>query len=185
VAAVDEALGDEDASEIEPELAFLGRIHFRETVHRSYPPIDSPVEVFVGSADLRDRRTSPISSIHGLPGSGWLVRLSHSGRIGPSGPEIVSQIVEKGTRRRLSYYWFAGSLGLRTETLRSFLGLERSEFHRLQGQLVVRLSTPLESTDGSGLEAARLRLESIHRRLEPALAAALMPPAYEPPSSGS
>jgi hypothetical protein len=181
LALVDGVLDGKKATGIAPESYFLGRIHFRESLHRSYPTQESAVEVLVGSADLRDRRTSIISPIIGMPGSGWQIRSTRQTRISEGGAEVVAQIVEKGTSRRLSYHWFLGSLGLPSETVRSFLGLERSELHRPLGQLAIRLSTPIEFADGASLDWARRRLDKLYDDLEPALEQALVLVPAEPP----
>lgn len=179
-ALIDEVLDGKKATEIDPEHHFLGRIHFRESLHRSYPTQESALEVFIGSADLRNRRTSIVSPIIGIPGSGWQIRSTRRTRISEGRAEVVAQIVEKGTSRRLSYHWFLGSLGLPTETLRSFLGLERSELHRPLGQLAIRLSTPIEFADGASLDRARRRLDKLYDDLEPALERALVLVPAEP-----
>ncbi len=177
-AIIDGALGELAYEEIAVEPYFLGRMYFRESIHRSYASGWLPVEVFVGTADLRDRRTSIASRITGLPGSGWLVRDTRSVGLTPEGPEAVALIVEKGAQRRLAYHWLIGVGGLAGETLRSFLGLDRSDFRRPHGQLAVRLSTSFSgSHEGIGMRRAEGRLQDMYEKLDPALRAASWPPA--------
>ncbi len=172
---VDEALGDWSSTEIASETYFLGRMHFRETVHRSYATGRAPIEVFVGTSDLRDRGTSILSRIVAIPGSGWEVRDGWRHMLAPDGPEVVAQLVNKGMERRLAYYWLVGTEGVLVETLRSFLGLERSDLRRSRGQLAVRLSTGIGSGVADERARAARRLEEVYRQLEPALKAAEHP----------
>ena len=95
--------------------------------------------------------------------------------LAPEGPEVVAQLVEKGTERRLAYYWLVGTEGVLVETLRSFLGLERSELRRSHAQLAVRLSTGVGSGVADERARAARQLEAIYRQLEPALKAAEHP----------
>jgi exosortase len=179
---IDEALGGLAYERIRLEPYFLGRTHFSESVHRSYATRPLPVEVFVGRANLRDRRTSITSKITSLPGSGWVIRDTGSVWLTPDGPEAMTLIVEKGTQRRLVYHWLIGVGGLAGETLRSFLGLERSEFHRPHSQLAVRLSTTFSGpggSEGAGVQRAERRLVEIYRKLDPSLREASWPPAAE------
>lgn len=173
---VGEALGDLSYEDIDPEIYFLGRTYFAESIHRSYATRAIPVEVFIGSSDLRDRRTSVVSRITGFPGSGWEIRDRHVLRLGEDGPEATALIIEKGAQRRLAYHWRIGVGGLFAETLRSFLGLERSEFRRTHGQLAVRLSTSFAgSGEQRGIRRAEERLMEVYEKLDPALRAASWP----------
>jgi len=169
VDAVDEVLTARGYEEVGEDTYFYGRMHFREIVHRSYPNLGSAVEVFVGNADLRDRRTSIVSWITAVPGSGWLVRDARDVELEPGGERARELVVEKGTQRRLVLHRLIGVQGLATETLRSFLGLDRSEFQRSSGQLAVRLSTRLDS-GSDGRERAAERLRRYYGDLAPALA---------------
>ncbi|MFP6623126.1 MAG: exosortase/archaeosortase family protein [Myxococcota bacterium] len=176
-----EALGAIDYEEIEAEPYFLGRMHFRDSIHRSYATPRTPVEVFVGSADLRNRGSSIISRITSFPGSGWETRETRLVQLTPEGPEARVLVIEKGTETRLVYHWLVGVADLASESLRSFLGLERSGFHRLHGQLAVRLSTGFGgSGQPVGRQRAEERLQRMFEKLDLVLRTAAWPPLPEP-----
>lgn len=174
---VDEALGGENYEAIQPEAYFLGRTYFRESSHRRYGTGPNELEVFVGVANSRDRRTSIVSSVTSFPGSGWrLLRGQSPGQIelSPAGPQASSLVFEKGTQKRLVYHWLVGADELAGETLRSFLGLENSPFRRPHAQLAVRLATPVGTRPGA-VEESRKRLRKAYENLEPALRTASWP----------
>ena len=176
VAAVDDALAGLSYEPIKPDNYFLGHVAFREAVDRRYSMRLSWVEVFAGAGDIADRRTSILSPITARPGSGW--NRVDAGRIDITreGPEVDWSVVEKGVDQRLVYHWHTGLSGLSLETLRAFLGLDRSGFRRSHPVITVRLSTPLDRSQG-GRALAEQRLEDMYQRLEPALAAANVYPA--------
>ena len=173
----DEALGSGDYEAIRPEAYFLGRTYFRESLHRRYVEALTTVEVFVGVAKSRDRRTSIASGVTSYPGSGWRLLRNQATRrvkLSPDGPEATSLVFEKGTQRMLVYHWLVGVGDLGSETLRSFLGLETSPFRRPHRQLAVRLGTPV-SVQPATMQRAAKRLSDAYERLEPALRAVTWP----------
>jgi exosortase len=169
VAAVDEALATWEYTDLGPDAYFEGRTYFREKVRRSYSTRGPSVEVFVGSANLSDRRTSIVSRITEMPGSGWMIRESKTVRLEPGGDEVHQLVVEKGTVKRLVIHRLVGVEGLVGETLRSFLGLDRSGFQRTTRQIAVRLSTSVNPAFAGGRERAEERLERLYEQLAPAL----------------
>ena len=176
-----EALAELAYEDLEAEPYFLGRMHFRDLIHRSYATPVAPVEVFVGSADLRNRQTSIASRITSFPGSGWEIRETRLVQLTPEGPEARALIIEKGTETRLVYHWLIGVADLASESLRSFLGLERSGLRRPHGQLAVRLSTNVSrSSPRTGRTRAEGRLQAMFEKLDPVLRAAAWPPLAEP-----
>lgn len=168
------ALGELAYDEIKPEPYFLGRTHFRDSIHRDYATSPAPVEVFIGSADLRDRRTSIVSRITSFPGTGWRLLQTEHIDLTPEGPRAAALVFEKGTQRRLVYHWLIGVGDLASESLRSFLGFERSGLRRLHGQLAVRLST-LFPNNPLGARRAAERVDAMYEKLEPVLRAASWP----------
>jgi hypothetical protein len=90
-----------------------------------------------------NRYRSLFSPKIGIPGSGWFVeseqRLPRSG----GGELLASVFRSKDARRVLVYHWYEATGGLLDETLRSFLALDTSPWHRSTDGIAVRLSTEL------------------------------------------
>lgn len=162
----------DEAEEIKGDLYFHGAMSFRESLHRRYRKGYHSVDLFVGSADLRDRGTTIVSPLNSVPGSGWTVRDARIVEVGPDHDPVLAQWVERSPDRRLTWSWYIGTGSLLEESLRNLLGLDRSELRREGGQLAVRISTPTLST-GEPDPRAEERLEHFYLALQPALAAAV------------
>jgi len=169
-AAVDAALAPYEWEPLAPDHYFHGRIRFRRSVHRSYQFGRARVEVFVGVGSVRDRNTTPFGRLNELPGSGWTVRRAGQRELTEGGRQVRELLVEKEIDRRVVIQWYEGAHSLAGETLRFFLGLERSHFQRPPPFLVVRLSTGVQNFDEETLRIARKHwVEPVYSRLESAL----------------
>jgi hypothetical protein len=164
---VDEHFAGHAFEPIAPGVYFHGRVSFRESVNRRFSGSSSlrGVELFVGSADLRDRRMSIVSPINQVPGSGW-VALSSQRVENPSGEPAVELLVQRGLERMSTRSWYRGVRGLGEETIRSLFGLEKSAFRRRTGAAVARVAIPV--ADEPTQESQR-QLEDVYRLLEPVM----------------
>ncbi len=186
VEAIDRQLEEYEWEPIPTDNYFSGRVAFRESIHRRYSKpraasggnYGAGIEVFVGSADLRDRRTSILSPTNNRPGSGWTAREERMVRLSPQGPKVLELVLQKGHERSATYTWYVGSRGLAEETLRNFLGLERSAFGRAEPIIVARLTMPM--TTGRS-DAAQRRLQAMYDELTPVLSTQL---AHAPAPGG-
>jgi exosortase len=172
-AIADTALGDGGAFEERSEdLYFHGRVRFARSVHRRYARGITDIEVFIGTGDRRDRRTSIWSPISRVPGSGWLVRETWTVDI--DGRPVEASLIEKGIERRLVYRWREGFSGLLAESLRGLVGIDRSPFGRTDPIVIARITTPAPAgLDESSQGPAARRLDATFRELAPAIAAAI------------
>lgn len=153
--------------DVDEDGYFLGRVRFRTSLHRSYRQGATHFDVFLGSGDRRDRRTSVLSPITLVPGSGWLVRESHPRVV--DGRVVLESVIEKGVVRLLSWHWEENRDGLAHEALVSFLGLDRSPFWDPQPAIVARVSTPVAPDDADRVEWSRERLARLYDLLTPYL----------------
>jgi hypothetical protein len=138
--------------------------------------------VFIASGSVRERDTTPYGPLNELPGSGWTVLRRDLRKLEVEGQRVQTLVIEKELDRRVVYQWYEGARSLAVESLRSFLGLERSRFTRREPFLVVRLSAPVAALDPETIEAAQAeRIGPILVRLASTIAD-LSAPA---PESGS
>ena len=168
---VGDALDRWASEKIPPDFSFRGSARFGEVVNREYHLDTGPVSVFVAESDFDQRGGSPLSPVTALPGSGWKV-VEDAVVPAANGQLVDVRVVEKGKRRLLVHHWVRGAGGLPTESLRSFLALDRSPLRRSRPILVVRLTTPVLDRRPAAREVAARRLEEVEHYLDSALAAA-------------
>ncbi|MGH0028895.1 MAG: exosortase/archaeosortase family protein [Myxococcota bacterium] len=146
-----------------PDRMFLGLASFAHILNRDYELRGQKVNVFVGVAGLGQRFRSFHSPKTRLPTTGWIVEERRRERRDGRVVEVLQ--VRRGTRRLLIHHWRQGTGGFWAETVRSFLGLETSPFHRSEVPVVVRLTTPVLASQ-AGVELAEERLRAWEALLE-------------------
>jgi exosortase len=161
--------------ETEPDVLFLGSVRFTHSAQRTYVADPAPlgtvasagqkarVEVLVGEDARRIRSTSLLSKKHRVLGRGWSVEEARAETLagGMRGEGVVSR---SEARRVLSWVWYVGVESVWVETLRGFLALDQSPFHRPEHAYVIRLTTDLGAGDADADRAAR-RLRLLAGRL--------------------
>jgi len=162
-------IGDRTSSELVVDRRFAGRIGLKRDLYRRYSGADGVVDLYtvVGSRGFRPR--SVLFSKAVLPGSGWDVRDRGTIRLEPGGRDATWRFAVSGMRRYLVISWHEGAGGLLGESLRSFLGLDRSPL-RLSGEgVVIRISTRMMAPDAENRARAEARLLRFYDALRPKL----------------
>lgn len=153
------------SAELDTDRLFLGMAALIGPVDRRYFSGGSWVDVYVASGSPRLRLRNFYSPKTALPGSGWIIE--ERGFASSDGRELETLVVRKGSQRSLVHHWYLGTRGLLEETLRDAVGIDLSPWARPWRGVVVRLSTPLEGTDGR--EHAEQRLTAMAQLLAPYL----------------
>jgi exosortase len=169
VEQVTTALEEWPSQKIKPDFIFRGSARFGQIIERRFEIDEGFVDVFAASADLGERGGSSRSPVTAVPGSGWLVRETHSVTLGETHREASERIVEKGRQRLLVRHFYDGDRGFWSETTRTLLAIDRSPARRTRPLLAIRLASPIYDRSKAALEASRNRLDRVYVRLEPAL----------------
>jgi len=123
--------------------------------------------MLAGVTDRRQRHQSGLTPKARVPGEGWQIR--ESAEIALPWPGLVERlVVERGTRRRLAYFWRIGEAPLAIEVARWYSAFDLAPWRRPSSVLTLRIDTPITAGDQ---QAADLRLQSFLRALEPAVRA--------------
>jgi hypothetical protein len=148
---------------------FLGRMGYQRELSRRYYLKGQTVDLYaaVGMRGFRPR--SALFSKAVLPGSGWNTLEQGPIRLDPGGIEATWRISVSGTRKFLVISWHERAGGLFAETLRNFLGLDRSPLRRPGQPLVVRMSTRLTGLEARDRSRAEARLLQFYSALRPEL----------------
>jgi exosortase len=148
---------------------FLGRMGFQRDLSRRYYLSGEAIDLYavVGMRGLRPR--SVLFSKAVLPGSGWNTQEQGSIRLDPGGIAATWRVSVSGTRRFLVISWHERAGGLLSETLRSFLGLDRSPLQRPGQALVVRIATRMTPLEARNRDQAEARLLEFYSVLRPKL----------------
>lgn len=141
---------------LEVDRRFLGSVGFREALLHRVAADGGELVVFVGVGERQNRNRSPLSAKTGLPGSGWITERETRQRLAPEGPLATVRVMRSGSRRWLVYHWYEGAGSLPVESLRAWLGLDRSPLRAPQEIVAVRvevpLTGPLETAEPLGAE---------------------------------
>ena len=142
----------------------MGSVLPTHSMHRIYSRGEDQVEVFIASDRLEGRHTSLLSPKTVLPGPALGVALQNSRPVEGFDQPARASWLAGAPGETLSYQWLFGDLGLGTETLRSFLALDRSDWSSPRRLLLVQLSTRVEGGVGG-----RARAEKTLQRFAAAL----------------
>jgi len=151
---------------------FFGTVGLRQSLLRRYrlgAGKDNNVELFVGFGMHSNRYRSPISPKTALPGSGWAVEAEERRVLEPDQREVVARVLRSGVRHVLAYHWYEGADSLPRETIRNFLALDRTPWHRDRDALTVRMSTDLGGPNPEDRVQGDERLAQFYLALREAL----------------
>ena len=163
-------LGGLRTVELETDRLFLGSTTFREHFTLRYSPRrGDEVDFFLGLGSRATPGRSALSPKTALPGSGWIVEEKFPVRLEPDGRVALGAVLRSGGNRVLSYHWWEGSRGWPLETLRAFLGLDRSPFRSLRPVRVARIDVAVVGSVSTGKRQAEKKLVSFYELLRPLL----------------
>ena len=162
---IEEAIGETRLQQPprDEQYMFRGRVRYRSWDRRRYRIGLMGIDVFIATGDRRDRRTSILSPLTQVPGTGWRVRESWSAEI--DGRRVLASVVEKGMERRVSYHGYEGYEALWLETLRTLLAIDRSPYGSREPVAVVRVSASTPSLEPKQRERAEAQLQSAYRAI--------------------
>lgn len=170
-ALLERVFGDDLGPPLPLDYKFLGSASHLAQARRPIRVDGSIVEVFLGVADEQRRDVSVLTPRLAWPASGY-DRIEARRVELEDGRRVTRSVLRRGERRALSWSWVERrGAGLR-EFARQAAALDRSPLVRPQRMLSIRLATGLTGpADGEGMDlrAAEDRLESVWRRLAPAL----------------
>lgn len=143
---------------------FLWTVRFQKQEYRQYERDGEVVAVFIGYDDRTDRRRSPISPKHAVPGRGYEIVERRSIAVPPWTSNAEWVLARTGSIRFLSFYWYEGTEDLVIETLRTVLALDQSPLRRRYPARVIRLTATVGQTPNA-LEEAEARLQDFAQAL--------------------
>jgi hypothetical protein len=162
-------IGGWSSQELRPDRKFLGRIGLQRDLYRRYYRNGQTVDLYAAVGIRRLRPFSVLFTKALLPGSGWNTRDQGAIRLEPGGIEATWRVSVSGTRKFLVISWHEQAGGLLGESLRSFLGLDRSPLRRPGQPVVARIATRSNGRDGKNRTRAEARLLQFYSVLRPEL----------------
>ncbi len=151
------------ANGLSPDLVFLGSVHFSDRIFRSYAPRGPApaggvpeILLFFGTDDHSNRRGSMLSGKTAYPGRAWERLAVTGGTLDGETPVEIALFAHPESERRLVVHWREGFESPLVESLRGWLGLDRSALGRSERAYVWRLEATV--ADASELEAIQEEL---------------------------
>jgi exosortase len=155
--------------ELPVDSKFLGRAGFQRQLSRRYYRSGQTVDVYAAVGIRGFRPRSALFSKAVLLGSGWNTQEQGATRLDPGGIEATWRVSVSGTREFLVISWYERAGGLLGESLRSFLGLDRSPLRRPGEVLVIRIATRMTGLGERDRAQAEARLLQFYAVLRPKL----------------
>jgi exosortase/archaeosortase family protein len=162
-------IGGWNSHELEVDRKFLGRIGMQRPLFRRYYQNGQAVDLFAAVGNRSSRPFSALFTKAVLPGSGWNTQEQGTIRLEPGGIGATWRVSVSGTRKFLVISWHEQAGGLLGESLRSFLGLDRSPLRRPGQPVVARIATRMAGLDGRNRTRAEARLLQFYSVLRPKL----------------
>jgi exosortase len=162
-------LKDWSISELDVDVAFLGRMGARTQVHRRYQRPGETVDLYLAVGERGQRSRSVLFSKAQLLGGGWATADQGDVERVAEGAAAHWRIAKSLTESHLVVSWHENAGGLLEESARSLLGLGRSPMRRAGEALTLRISTPLAGRGEKNIAKARLLLETFATELRPVL----------------
>jgi exosortase len=162
-------IGGWRSEELRVDRKFLGRIGMQQYLYRRYSRNGQAVDLFAAVGIRSSRPFSALFTKALLPGSGWNTRQQGATRLDPGGIEATWRVAVSGTRKFLVISWHERAGGLLGESLRSFLGLDRSPLRRPDQPVVVRIATRMTGPEGRNRARAEAQLLDFYSVLRPKL----------------
>jgi exosortase len=162
-------IGEWSSHELRVDHKFLGRIWMQRDLSRRYYRSGQAVDLYaaVGARSFRPR--SALFTKAALPGSGWNTQEQGAIRLEPGGIDATWRVSVSETRKFLVISWHERAGGLLGESLRSFLGLDRSPLRQPGQPVVARIATRMTGLEGRNRAQAEARLLQFYAVLRPKL----------------
>jgi hypothetical protein len=162
-------VGNLQFRDLEVDRRFFGRVGIQSHIHRRYRRGGDWVDFYLGVGRRSYRPRSALFGKTQLPGSGWMIQDAGSLRLEPGGHLARWRLAVAGAHRNLVISWNEAAAGLAAESLRSFLGLDRSPFRAAGEEITLRMSTPVLGATPEDRSRAEARLLRFHAAIRPIL----------------
>ncbi|MEN8205994.1 MAG: exosortase/archaeosortase family protein [Pseudomonadota bacterium] len=161
-----EKLGEwESIADLPVIYVFLGSVRYSSTLYRDYKNTKGGITIFVGTDDRLQRHRSLLSDKNAYPDAIGLEQEQSIVDLGPDIGRVVATVLDNGTQRLLTYYWYEGIDSVGKEVLYAMLALDQSPYRREKQARVTRLTTYVELTP-EGRTLADKRLRAFLREME-------------------
>ncbi len=127
----------------------LGSILPNFWIRRAYSKGSARLDVFVATDNLQNKHTSLLSEKTVLPASGFQIGEQKTIALPGISSPIRASVLQAEFTQVLSYQWLVDASSLESETLRSFLAIDRSDLVSPRRIILVRISATLGNTAGS------------------------------------
>jgi exosortase/archaeosortase family protein len=162
-------IGEWSSQQLKVDRKFLGRIGMQLYLYHRYYRNGRAVDLFAAVGNRSSRPFSALFTKAMLPGSGWNTRAQGTTRLDPGGIEATWRVAVSGTHKFLSISWQERAGGLLGESLRSFLGVDRSPLRQPGQPVVARIATRMMGLEGRNRARAEARLLEFYSDLRPQL----------------